>query len=53
LYEIAGGGTQPIANGRIARWALEAGAAKKIWSTEDDDQGHDNMDHMAMPMKMH
>jgi len=26
---------------------------KKIWSTEDDDQGHDNMDHSAMPgMKM-
>ena len=27
--------------------------AKKIWSTDDDDQGHDNMDHSAMPgMKM-
>ena len=26
---------------------------KKIWSTNDDDEGHDNMDHMAMPgMKM-
>lgn len=26
---------------------------KKIWSTEDDDQGHDNMDRSAMPvMKM-
>jgi hypothetical protein len=26
---------------------------KKIWSTDDDDQGHDNMDHAAMPgMKM-
>jgi len=26
---------------------------KKIWSTDDDDQGHDNMDHGAMPgMKM-
>lgn len=26
---------------------------KKIWSTEDDDQGHDNMDQSAMPgMKM-
>ncbi len=25
----------------------------KIWSTNDDDQGHDNMDHSAMPgMKM-
>jgi hypothetical protein len=22
---------------------------KKIWSTDDDDQGHDNMDHAAMP----
>jgi hypothetical protein len=22
---------------------------KKIWSTSDDDDGHDNMDHMAMP----
>jgi hypothetical protein len=27
--------------------------AKNIWSTNDDDQGHDNMDHSAMPgMKM-
>ena len=27
--------------------------SKKIWSTSDDDQGHDNMDHSAMPgMKM-
>jgi hypothetical protein len=27
--------------------------AKKIWSTNDDDAGHDNMDHSAMPgMKM-
>ena len=26
---------------------------KKVWATDDDDQGHDNMDHMAMPpMKM-
>jgi hypothetical protein len=26
---------------------------KKIWSVDDDDQGHDNMDHSAMPgMKM-
>jgi hypothetical protein len=25
----------------------------KIWSIDDDDQGHDNMDHSAMPgMKM-
>jgi hypothetical protein len=22
---------------------------KKIWSVDDDDQGHDNMDHSAMP----
>ena len=27
--------------------------SRKIWSTVDDDQGHDNMDHSAMPgMKM-
>jgi hypothetical protein len=26
---------------------------KKVWSTDDDDQGHDNMDHSAMQgMKM-
>jgi hypothetical protein len=26
---------------------------KRVWSTDDDDQGHDNMDHAAMPgMKM-
>jgi hypothetical protein len=25
----------------------------KIWSTMDDDEGHDNMDHASMPgMKM-
>ncbi len=23
--------------------------AKKIWSVDDDDEGHDNMDHSAMP----
>jgi hypothetical protein len=22
---------------------------RKIWSVDDDDQGHDNMDHSAMP----
>jgi hypothetical protein len=22
---------------------------KKVWSTDDDDEGHDNMDHSAMP----
>ncbi len=27
--------------------------AKNVWSTDDDDQGHDNMDHSVMPgMKM-
>jgi hypothetical protein len=27
---------------------------QRIWSTDDDDQGHDNMDHSAMPgMNMH
>ena len=25
---------------------------KKIWSVDDDDQGHDNMDHSAMPAAM-
>ena len=26
---------------------------KRVWSTDDDDHGHDNMDHAAMPgMKM-
>jgi len=29
------------------------GDSKKIWSTDDDSEGHDNMDHTAMPgMKM-
>lgn len=28
-------------------------SAEKVWSTDDDDQGHDNMDHSVMPgMKM-
>jgi hypothetical protein len=27
--------------------------AKHIWATQDDDEGHDNMDRSAMPgMKM-
>jgi hypothetical protein len=25
---------------------------KKIWATDDDDEGHDNMDHNAMPAAM-
>jgi hypothetical protein len=51
--EAAGGQFRPHLFGWMVHvYPYEAGA-KKIWSTDDDDQGHDNMDHAVMPgMKM-
>jgi hypothetical protein len=52
--DAAGGEFHPHLFGWMVHvYPFEEGA-KKIWSTEGDDQGHDNMDHTAMPgMKMH
>jgi hypothetical protein len=51
--EAAGGQFYPhIFGGMVHVYPYETDP-KKIWSTNDDDQGHDNMDHSAMPsMKM-
>ncbi|HZD50355.1 MAG TPA: hypothetical protein VE178_16550 [Silvibacterium sp.] len=51
--EAAGGEFHPHIFGWMVHvYPYEADPAK-IWSTDDDDQGHDNMDHSAMPgMKM-
>jgi hypothetical protein len=51
--DAAGGQFRPHLFGWMVHvYPYEAGA-KNIWSTDDDDQGHDNMDHSVMPgMKM-
>ncbi|WP_353072091.1 hypothetical protein [Tunturiibacter gelidiferens] len=61
------GQEDPVADARKALAVLEPGFIahpdhpvypyetdlKKVWSIDDDDNGHDNMDHSAMPgMKM-
>jgi hypothetical protein len=51
--EAAGGQFFPHIFGWMVHVYPNESDPKKIWSTNDDDQGHDNMDHMAMPgMKM-
>jgi hypothetical protein len=51
--EAAGGEFRPHLFGWMVHVYPFETDPKKIWSTEDDDQGHDNMDHSAMPgMKM-
>jgi hypothetical protein len=51
--EAAGGEFFPHIFGWMVHvYPLEADP-KKVWATDDDEQGHDNMDHSAMPgMKM-
>jgi hypothetical protein len=51
--EAAGGEFRPQLFGWMVHvYPYETDPAK-IWSTDDDDKGHDNMDHSAMPgMKM-
>ena len=51
--EAAGGEFHPHVFGWMVHvYPYEADAAK-MWSIDDDDQGHDNMDHSSMPgMKM-
>ncbi|MGA7316084.1 MAG: hypothetical protein WBX22_19180 [Silvibacterium sp.] len=51
--EAAGGEFRPHLFGWMVHVYPYETDPKKIWSTEDDDQGHDNMDHSVMPgMKM-
>jgi hypothetical protein len=51
--EAAGGMFHPHLFGWMVHVYPYETDSKKIWSTDDDDQGHDNMDHSAMPgMKM-
>jgi hypothetical protein len=51
--ETAGGQFYPHVFGWMVHVYPYETDARKIWSTNDDDEGHDNMDNMAMPgMKM-
>jgi hypothetical protein len=51
--EAAGGEFYPHLFGWMVHIYPYETDPKNIWSTNDDDQGHDNMDHSAMPaMKM-
>jgi hypothetical protein len=51
--EAAGGQFFPHVFGWMVHVYPYESDPKQIWSTDDDDKGHDNMDHMAMPgMKM-
>jgi hypothetical protein len=47
--EAAGGVFYPHLFGWMVHVYPAEGDPKKIWSTNDDDEGHDNMDHAAMP----
>ena len=51
--EAAGGEFYPHLFGWMVHVYPNESDPAKIWSVDDDDQGHDNMDHAAMPgMKM-
>jgi hypothetical protein len=51
--EAAGGQFYPHLFGWMVHVYPYETIPERIWSTNDDDQGHDNMDHSAMPgMKM-
>ena len=51
--EAAGGEFHPHIFGWMVHVYPYEKDPAKIWSTSDDDEGHDNMDHSAMPgMKM-
>jgi len=51
--EAAGGEFHPHIFGWMVHVYPKETDTRKIWSTDDDEQGHDNMDHSAMPgMKM-
>ena len=52
--DAAGGVFRPHLFGWMVHVYPNETDPKKIWSTDDDDHGHDNMDHTAMPgMDMH
>ena len=51
--EAAGGDFHPHIFGWMVHVYPYEKDPKNVWSTDDDDQGHDNMDHSSMPgMKM-
>ena len=51
--EAAGGEFHPHIFGWMVHVYPYESDPKKVWAIDDDDQGHDNMDHSAMPgMKM-
>ena len=51
--EAVGGEFHPHIFGWMVHVYPDASEPKKIWAIDDDDAGHDNMDHSAMPgMKM-
>ena len=51
--DAAGGQFRPHIFGWMVHVYPYESDPKKVWATDDDDQGHDNMDHSAMPgMKM-
>jgi hypothetical protein len=51
--EAAGGEFHPHVFGWMVHVYPYEANAKKVWSIDDDDEGHDNMDHSSMPgMKM-
>ena len=51
--EAAGGEFHPVIFGWMVHVYPYEADPKKVWATDDDDEGHDNMDHSAMPgMKM-
>jgi hypothetical protein len=47
--EAAGGEFHPHIFGWMVHVYPNEKDPRKIWSTDDDEQGHDNMDHSAMP----
>jgi hypothetical protein len=47
--EAAGGDFHPHLFGWMVHVYPYETDARKIWATDDDDQGHDNMDHSVMP----
>jgi hypothetical protein len=47
--EAAGGEFHPHIFGWMVHLYPNEADSKHVWSTDDDDQGHDNMDHSAMP----
>ena len=49
---VRGGGRRHIFGWMVHVYPYETDS-KGVWSTDDDEHGHDNMDHGAMPgMKM-